>query len=79
MCALMKIGGEEGNDIRAPQMNSTSCEQSPNLEKDNCGFESCISELESRDLCTKGPLLGESQLCSGNLDPPSNVFHFSYF
>ncbi|KAH9690386.1 putative ubiquitin-like-specific protease 2B [Citrus sinensis] len=72
MCAPMKIDGEEGNDIRAPQMNSTSCEQSPNLEKDNCGFESCISELASRDLCTKGPLLGESQLCSGNLDPPSN-------
>lgn len=72
MYAPMNIGGEEGNDIRAPQMNSTSCEQSPNLEKDNCGFESCISELASRDLCIKGPLLGETQLYSGNLDPPSN-------
>lgn len=72
MCAPMKIGGEEGNDTRAPQMNSTSCEHSPNLEKDNCGFESCISELASRNLCTKGPLLGESQLYSGNLDHPSD-------
>ncbi|KAJ4701455.1 putative Cysteine proteinases superfamily protein [Melia azedarach] len=70
-CSPLQTGGED-NATRDPQLNSTSSEQSPNLKGDNCGSGSCITELASRDLCTRDPLRGKSPLYGASLDPPSN-------
>ncbi|KAJ0025204.1 hypothetical protein Pint_08478 [Pistacia integerrima] len=57
---------------RAPQVNSTSCEQIPCFRKDNCGTGNFFCELDSRDSCHQEPLPGKSHFTCGISDSPSN-------
>ncbi|KAK0577772.1 hypothetical protein LWI29_038369 [Acer saccharum] len=68
MYAPPATGGEDF----ATQMNSTSCEQLPDFEKDNFGCGSFMSELASRDSFPEAPIPGKIQLNSGISNSPSN-------
>ncbi|KAK4852495.1 hypothetical protein QYF36_024645 [Acer negundo] len=61
-----------GGDDFATQINSTSCEQLPDFEKDNFGCGSFMSELASRDSFPEAPIPGKIQLNSGISNSPSN-------
>ncbi|KAK3231045.1 hypothetical protein Dsin_002926 [Dipteronia sinensis] len=61
-----------GGEDFATQINSTSCEQLPDFEKDNFGCGSFMSELASRDSFPEAPIPGKIQLNIGISNSPSN-------
>ncbi|KAK2659907.1 hypothetical protein Ddye_006440 [Dipteronia dyeriana] len=62
----------KGGEDFATQINSTSCEQLPDFEKDNFGCGSFMSELASRDSFPEAPIPGKIQLNSSISNSPSN-------